>query len=279
MKSHSAINKSISALGRCFIVLLAMNILLFSTSLSAQDIPERPVPATAVNDFANIFTPQEYNLLEKRLVDFGDTTSNRVVIVTVNDLGGMDPAFYALSIGEKWGVGDEKFNNGVVILIKPKTEDSGGQIYISVGYGLEGALPDVTAKMIIENEIIPNFKQGEIFAGVEAALDVMLPILAGEINAGDVYEEPEVSFFGALMSFLIPIAILALLIYLPRRRSKKGGGGDGLTGTRSRHSRYIYTGGSGWSSGGSSWGSSGGGGFSGGFGGGHFGGGGAGGSW
>ena len=234
-------------------------------------IPARPNPQRLVNDFARIFTPEQVSRLEKNLVAFDDSTSNQITVVTVNDLEGYDASEYATRIGLEWGVGSEKFNNGIVLLVKPKTYDSSGQVFIAVGYGMEGAIPDAYAKRIIENELIPNFRLNDYYAGVEAACDVLMKLASGEIS--EPRGDDEYGFF-EIVSWLLFIGLMIFIFIIAVGQDNNhdsGSGGSG--GRRTTYVGPIFT--SGRSSGG---GSSFGGGF-GGFGGGSFGGGGAGGRW
>ena len=105
-------------------------------------IPSRPVPQRLVNDYAKIFTPAQRESLERTLVSFDDTTSNQITVVTVTDLEGYSASEYATRIGLDWQVGSAEFDNGVVLLVKPKIGNSYGEVFIAVGYGLEGAIPD-----------------------------------------------------------------------------------------------------------------------------------------
>ena len=169
-----------------------------------------------------------------------------------------------------WGVGQKKFDNGIVILFKDKTADSKGEVFIAPGYGLEGAVPDATAKKIVEYEMIPEFKQGNIFTGIDKAVNTLISLTKGEYSA-DEYSNRYSSKKSSGNSRFITIAIIFIVIMVIRRIFRgRGGGGSGFGGGT------FYSGGS--SSGGFSSFSSGSGGF-GGFGGGSFGGGGAGGSW
>ena len=118
--------------------------------LAVYAVPSRPSPARLVNDLAGLFTDVQEAEMERMLVAFDDSTSNQITVVTVKDLEGYEASEYATRIGLDWGVGSEKFDNGVVILVKPKTSSS-GEVFIAVGYGLEGAVPDAYAKRIIEN--------------------------------------------------------------------------------------------------------------------------------
>ena len=126
--------RTIRTITRYLSVLLAA--LAVFAFVAAAQVPEKPAVPRAVNDFAGIFSASDAEYMNRVLVSFADSTSNRIVVVTVNDLGGMEPAMAAYEIGEKWGVGSSKFDNGVVVLVKPKTASSSGQVYIAVGYGL-----------------------------------------------------------------------------------------------------------------------------------------------
>ena len=237
-------------------------------------VPSRPDPQRLVNDLARVFTPEQVSRLENTLVAFDDSTSNQIAVVTVKDLEGYDASEYAVRIGLDWGVGSEQFNNGIVLLVKPKTFDSAGQVFIAVGYGLEGAIPDAYAKRIIENELIPHFRNNDYYAGVEAACDVLMKLASGEISEPRGEEEDD-----ALLEIIATLLFIGLLIFIfiiaVGQNDDNGHSSGG--GRRTIYVGPIITSGRSYG-GGSSFGGGFGGGF-GGFGGGSFGGGGAGGSW
>ena len=236
-------------------------------------IPSRPNPQRLVNDLADVFTSEQVSRLENTLVEFDDSTSNQIVVVTVKDLEGYDASEYATRIGLDWGVGSAQFNNGIVLLVKPKTFDSAGQVFIAVGYGLEGAIPDAYAKRIIENELIPNFRLNDYYAGVEAACDVLMKLASGEIS--EPRGDDEDPIFEIIMAVLIAgLLFFCFVIAVGHNDSNNHGSGGGR---RTVYVGPIITSGRSYG-GGSSFGGGFGGGF-GGFGGGSFGGGGAGGSW
>ena len=259
---------------------IAGAMLLAASSYAAvAQIPQKPSVARAVNDFAGVFTHQETEYMNRVLVDFADSTSNRIVVVTVDGLGGLEPAEFAYEIGEQWGVGSGQFDNGVVVLVKPKTSCSSGQVYIAVGYGLEGAIPDAVAKRIVENEMIPRFRENDYAGGVAAALNVLMRLAAGEISYKE-YEEEADGGAGAVVGicFIILFIIVAVIAHRNGPTDLSNGGSRGssvadvifwssLLGGGGRSGGFRGNGG-GFS-----------GGFGGGFGGGSFGGGGAGGSW
>ena len=244
------------------------------TAVLSYAIPSRPDPQRLVNDLAQVFTSDQVSRLENTLVAFDDSTSNQIVVVTVKDLEGYDPSEYATRIGLDWGVGSAQFNNGIVLLVKPKTYDSAGQVFIAVGYGLEGAIPDAYAKRIIENELIPNFRLNDYYAGVEAACDVLMKLASGEISEPRGEEEDD-----ALLEIIATLLFIGLLIFIfiivVGQNDDNGHSSGG--GRRTIYVGPIITSGRSYG-GGSSFGGGFDGGF-GGFGGGSFGGGGAGGSW
>lgn len=260
-------------------------LLLFSFSVMvvtyAQKTEPRPNPPQAVNDFAHLLEPFQREALEQKLRAYNDSTSSAIVIITLPTLDGYDIAEVALKYLRDWGVGVKGKNNGVVILVAQKER----RARIETGYGMEGVLPDITAKHIIDDEMIPSFKSGDFYGGLDHAVDAIIKAAAGEYKA-DKKDENESRGGGGII-FLI-IFIIIMVIFLGR----KGGGGGGQYMSR-RGSRsfmdalpwFLMGGmmGRGSGRGGFGGGSFGGGGFGGGgfggFGGGSGGGGGASGGW
>jgi uncharacterized protein len=252
--------------------------LLFSSVLKAQ-IPSPPNPPRLVNDFSGILSQSQISELERKLVDYNDTTSTQIVVVLVEDLSNYEVADFAFQIGESWGVGKAGSNNGAVILIKPKTERSRGKAYIATGYGLEGAIPDALAKRIVDVEMIPSFSQGDYYTGIDNAINAIIGLASGEFTA-DKFAQEDIE--GA---WFIPIIIIIIIIFLMKSSNSSNHiGGSKSSGLPFWTALWLasqagksHSGSWGNFSGGSR-GFGGGGGF-GGFGGGSFGGGGAGGSW
>jgi uncharacterized protein len=264
-------------------------LLFFFTSLSSligQDFPEPPNPPRLVNDFVGLLSQQEINALENKLVAFSDTNSTQIAIVIVNDLKGYDIVDYSQRLAQKWGIGEKKYNNGVIIVLKPKTAEEKGEVNIDVGYGMEPIIPDITAGQIIENEMKPHFRNNDYYSGLDAAVNTIMSLAAGQFTA-DQYKKRagKSSPFG----FLVPIIVIIIILSLINRNKGK------QYGTRSNSSSFwtaLMLGSMLGNSGRGSWGDfksgsggfggfggGGGGGGFGGFGGGSFGGGGASGSW
>ena len=240
-------------------------------SVHAQDIPEPMTPKRIVNDFTGLFSTQERAALEKKLVNFNNNSSTQIAVVTVPSLNGHDINDYAARLGEKWGIGQKGKDNGIVILIKPKSGREKGEVAISVGYGLEGVVPDVTASRIIRNEIIPAFQADNYYKGIDKATDVLIDLSKGEYTADEYKKKNEGSPFDIVIGFIVFVIILSLIFRY------RGGGGYSPGHTSGSGGFFIFPMGGG-SSGGFGGFSSGGGSF-GGFGGGSFGGGGSSGSW
>lgn len=260
-------------------------VIFFSGVLSAQDVPDKPVPPRLVNDFANVLSGDEIQALEQKLVAYNDSTSTQIVIVTVPSLEGADVQQYAFTLGEKWGVGTANKDNGVLILAA--IEDR--KINISTGYGMEGVVPDISASRIIREQMAPYFKQKNYYEGFNAATDQIIALAAGEYMA-EPLEIDTPSVFGILGVILF---IFAIIIFAKVRQVNRYARLNNVSfwaawaiinameeRKRGRW-RGFHSGGGTWIGGGN-WGggggSSGGGGF-GGFGGGSFGGGGASGGW
>ncbi len=254
-----------------------------AVAATASGLPARPDPPRLVNDLAGVLG--DTDAMEDTLETLARDTGNQIVVVTTTDLLDLEPWDYALQLGRDWGVGQKDKNNGVVVLIKPKTDHSRGQAYISVGYGLEGAIPDAVATRIVNSEMIPHFKRDDYHSGAQAAVDVLVPLARGEYGP-DAYtsrfagEEDDddvilaVAIFIMIFGFVMIFGGVAMISDDDDFRSGGGSatwGGPIIFGGGGRHSSSSSS----WSGGSSSWG---GGGF-GGFGGGSFGGGGGGGSW
>lgn len=247
-------------------------LLMFTWHLPAQELPKPISNRQMVHDFTGLFSPQQQAVLEQQLRTFHDTTSTQIAVAVVSSLQGMEPNSYAQQLAEKWGIGQRGKDNGILIVIKPKTQQEKGQVAIAVGYGLEGVVPDAIAARIIRNEMIPEFQQNDYYRGTLKAALVLMQLTAGEFTAQEYAKKGEgQSGFPLSLLFLL----FFFLLFIRRRRGY-------TTGSRGDTVPPIFIGGWGSSRGSDfdsfSSGSGNFGGF-GGFGGGSFGGGGASGSW
>lgn len=242
----------------------------------ADAVPQPMTPPRLVNDFAGVLG-SDAQRIEQVLRLYDDSTSNQITVVTVNDMGGYDPAMFAYEIGERWGVGNKKYNNGVVVLIKPKRGNEKGVAFIAPGYGLEPVLTDAVCNRIVNQVMIPHFKEEDYVGGVEAALELIMPLASGEISSKEFTSDTSRKVTWTLVGIFLLVIILTIVISYQRIKYEKNGGNE--DDDHYGGGGMIFFGpsmGGGNHSG--SWGSFSSGGF-GGFGGGSFGGGGSGGSW
>lgn len=260
--------------------LVTILLVLFSVTAFAQNIDDiiKSKPGRLVNDYAGVLSASDKETLERKLVAYDDSTSNQVTIVLVSTLDGRPIEDVTLAIYRGWGIGNKKTNNGVLILAAINDR----KVRIEVGYGLEGAIPDITANQIIRNDISPNFRSGDYYEGLSKAAESVIQASRGEYKAPAGYRKGRSKGIGNIVGgFIIIIIILAVV-----GRGRGGGGGGGFMSRRGYGDvltpfiigSLLGGGGRGGGGGGGGWSGGGGGGF-GGFGGGSSGGGGASGSW
>ncbi len=226
-------------------------LLLTPSLLSAQDLPSEPVGM--VNDFADIIGAADQQRLETKLRNYRDSTTNVIAIATLPDLQGYSIEEIGTTLFNDWRMWHEERYNGVLILIAPNER----KMRIEVGYGLEGAIPDVMAGRIIRNVLTPAFREGDYAGGLDRATSIMIELAQGEYE-GDLSrarssEEDD---------FVSGIIFMLFVIFVIYSISRRGGRRNGKRRTMGS-SGFIWLGGGG--SGGSSFGGGGGfGGFSGG---------------
>lgn len=257
-------------------IIISILLLFPFLGMAQEKLPVPASPGSWVNDYANVFSQDQVSRLDQKLNSFEYRSSTQIFVVTIDDNDGYPASMLAPMIGEAWGVGQKGKDNGLLMLVDMQDRD----VFISTGYGLEEYVPDAIAKRVVENEIIPNFKQGAYFEGIDAASDVLISLLEGKFTA-DEYRRQTSSGGGAGIGGIIFMIILFSLIFGGRRRSAGIGRSNlplwialgMLSGGRHSGSWGNFSSGSGGFGGGGGFGGFGGGG------GGSFGGGGAGGSW
>ncbi|MBS7567100.1 TPM domain-containing protein [Mucilaginibacter sp. Bleaf8] len=265
-------------------LLLLFTALLFITVAQAQEIP--PKPDAPVADFTGTLSEDEKQQLIQKLIAYDDSTSTQIAVVLIKSVGAYDINEYGTQLGRTWGIGQKGRNNGILLLVALNDR----KVTIQTGYGAEGALTDAATHQIIEQDLKPNFKQGNYYAGLDAATTHIIQFMKGEYKADPKatrrVREKDKDGGGSGILVLVIIGVILILIF----RNRGGGGGGRVIGGRGGSSPFWWflagnmlgsgSRGSGWGGGGSSWGGGGdsGGGW-GGFGGGSFGGGGSSGSW
>lgn len=268
-------------------ILLSFGINL--TGFAQFDIPEKPKKLQnqkAVYDYIELLNFSDSLNLERKLIKYSDTTSTQIVVTIISSTKGENINYLGAQWGEKWGIGQEKQDNGILIILAKDDR----KIAINTGEGIEYLLTDALSKRIIERDIIPYFKKNNYYAGLNKGIDSIFEVLNGEYQGSrKSNEEFPVGFI-----FILIFAFIIIIISISKNRRNGGNGGnrryrgDGsdsmdileaiILSNSGRGSYRRSSGGfgGGWPSGG---GSSSGGGFGGGFGGGGFSGGGASGGW
>ena len=240
-------------------------------------IPEKPKIQTSVYDYVNLLNTGQKRALEQKLIRYSDSTSTQIVVAVISSTEGENINFLGAQWGQKWGIGQAQKDNGVLVLLAKDDR----RIAINTGYGVEGTLTDLLSKRIIESVIIPEFKKGDYYAGLDKGSDAIFQVLSGEFTEERSFSEGQGIPFKAILPFIMFFIILIILSRKNRNNrggNNRGGRGSGMDiwdmiilsnmGRSSRSSGGGF-GGGGFGSGG----------FGGGFGGGGFGGGGASGGW
>jgi uncharacterized protein len=254
------------------IILLSCFVLCALFAFS-QELP--PKSNTLVTDFTNTLSLSDKQQLEHKLEAFNDSTSTQIAVVIMKSVGDYDINDYGQKLGRAWGIGQKGKNNGILVLVAMGDR----KVTIQTGYGAEGALPDVITHEIIQNDIKPNFKAGNYYAGLDAGTNDIIKYVKGEYKAD---KKPQGKGGGSIAILIIIVIVILIVIFRNR-----GGGGQIIDSRGGASPFWWFLGGAmlgresggwgGFSGGGGDSGGDGGG--FGGFGGGDFGGGGSSGSW
>jgi uncharacterized protein len=200
-----------------FLSTLLVFIVIFNVA-SAQNIIAKPNPPQLVNDLAGVLSASEKQALENKLVLVDDSSSNQIAVVILPTLDGYPIEEYATKLFRDWGIGNKKTNNGVLLLVAINDR----KIRIEVGYGLEGAIPDITANSIINNDIKPAFKAGAYFEGIDKATDDIAKAAIGEYKVARAKKQKDSG--GQIILFIFILIIIVSIV------GRSGGGGSNIGG-------------------------------------------------
>ena len=248
-----------------FLIALS-GLLLASAVFSAQLFP--PLTGRVV-DQAGLLTSQQITALSARLGQHERESGNQLVVVTLKSLEGYEIADYGYQLGRNWGIGQKDKDNGVLLIVAPNER----KVRIEVGRGLEPLLTDALSKIIIENGILPRFRDGDVAGGIKAGVQDIISVLTGdaeELMARSKVSEEPLGWLDYLVFAFWLFIFLEIMwsVFQSIRYGSTAGAGSKKGSSGGTWGSGGYSGG-GWSSGG--------GGFSGG--GGGFGGGGSSGGW
>jgi uncharacterized protein len=256
------------------ILLVFITFFSFLPAFAQFNIPKKPDFQTSVYDYANLLSADEKTQLEEKLIRYSDSTSTQIIVATVTTINGEDIGILTPKWAQEWGIGQAKEDNGVFILVAQKER----KIWISPGYGLEDRLTAGIGGEITRNIIVPEFKAGSYYNGLDKGADALFDVFKGKYKG----ERKQTKKGNKLP--ILPIIIIVIVLIIIISKNKNNGGNTGNSGGGMSLTNIILLSslgrsGGGFGGGGFGGGSSGGGGFGGGFGGGGFSGGGSGGGW
>ena len=153
---------------------LAVVLLLFA--VAAAHALTFPTLSGRIVDEAGILDAGVRQTIETKLAAMEQKSSDQLVVVTLKSLQGTSIEDYGYQLGRAWGIGQKKVNNGALLIVAPNER----KVRIEVGYGLEGDLPDAVAKLVIEERILPNFRQGNMVGGVVGGTESIIQVLSGD---------------------------------------------------------------------------------------------------
>jgi uncharacterized protein len=221
-------------LGRRAGAILAFLLLLATAPASAG--PTYPALTGRVVDQAGLLGAQSRTALEAKLAQHESKTGEQVVVVTVSSLDGQSIEEYGVGLGRRWGIGTAGEDNGALLIVAPNERE----VRIEVGYGLEGKLTDALASQIVQNEILPRFREGDMEGGIVAGAEAVLAILDGSYVPGEWSLPPGSAAAQEpfLPEWIVPIiffgvwGLIVFLVHRSRRGRRYGpwGGTPGIGG-------------------------------------------------
>lgn len=201
---------------------LLLLLLLLPSILCAQSVPSKPEPAKFVNDYARLFSTNDAKVLELKLQQYDQNSSTQIVVATINTINEYQSGSIeelANTWADRWGIGQQGTDNGLFVLISKNDR----KVRIETGYGLEGYLPDLRANQLIEQYLIPQFKQGKYYEGVDQLTDALIRFTEGGFSESDRYRGGEGSGDMLVVAIIIGgvITLAFILFFISMRVGHK----------------------------------------------------------
>lgn len=178
--------------------------LALAAGAAAQDLAPIPALEARITDLTGTLTAEQQASLEEKLRAFQARKGAQLAVLIVATTEPEDIAQYGIRVVDQWKLGRERVDDGALLIVAKNDR----RLRIEVGYGLEGALPDATAKRIIAETITPLFRQGDFFGGINAGLDQMIRVIDGE-----PLPPPDTQWKGGT-SLLAEIPVLLLVVFM-----------------------------------------------------------------
>ena len=190
--------------GRVF----AAALLVFAFAVAGAAALDFPALSGRVVDEAGVLSDGTKSQVTALLAEHERQTGNQVVVATLKDLRGLTIEQYGYQLGRAWGIGPKDGNKGALLIVSPSTHD----VRIEVGYGLEGTLTDAQSKLIVENVMLPRFRQGDYDGGVREGAITILQVLGGHPSA--TAQQPLTGTGDESGGFHIPIFLIVIVLWL-----------------------------------------------------------------
>lgn len=150
--------------------------LLFATGSLRAELVAVPALQHRVTDLTQTLSPEQQSALETRLADFEQQKGSQIAVLIVPTTAPEAIEQYSIRVVDTWKLGREKQDDGVLVLVAKDDR----KMRIEVGYGLEGAIPDIYAKRIISEIMVPSFRQGDFYGGINHAVEQIIKLISGE---------------------------------------------------------------------------------------------------
>ncbi|MEM8896108.1 MAG: TPM domain-containing protein [Bacteroidota bacterium] len=193
-------------------LLIFLMLIVGRISSLAQGFPEPMNPSHPVNDLAQILDQQQFILLENKLANYNDSTANEIAVAIIGSTYSYEISDYGAELAERWGVGKTKKGNGILLLVAMDDRS----VSITIGFGLKTVVTDEDSKRLIENYILPNFRDGRYFDGIDQATSILMALASEEFKTDP---ESQQRSFGSL--FLLVVGIICVFWILSRIRRNR----------------------------------------------------------
>jgi len=191
-----------------------------------------PALTARVTDLAGLLPPEREQALEAKLARFERETSHQIAVLIVPTLEGEPIESFGIRAAEKWQLGQRGLDNGMLLVVASQDREA----RVEVGYGLEGVVPDVVAKRVLEDVLFPRFRAGDYAGGIDAATDALMQAARGEAIPAERRPSAQLRARGEVdpLPTVLFVALLGSFIATPFRRGARplgalvGGGASGL---------------------------------------------------
>jgi len=199
-------------------IILTIFLSIGLNAMAQFDIPDKPSLQKGVYNYNNLLNQGQEQALNQKLITYADTTSTQIVVAIINSTQGEDISLLGAQWGQKWGIGQAKEDNGILIILAKNDR----KVDINTGYGIESIISDRDAKRVIERIMIPQFKQGNYYAGLNRGIDTLIQMLEGNFQGIPSGKNTSATNLKPIILFIVFILILILL-----NRGNRGGRGGG----------------------------------------------------